>query len=45
MVVMSTQRPNKRTSGNGAITLLFHIGRPCRAVPECGRWAESRLRA
>jgi hypothetical protein len=25
---------NQAASGNGAITILFHVGRPCRAVPE-----------
>jgi len=25
---------NKRGAGNGAVTLPFHIGRPCRAVPD-----------
>jgi hypothetical protein len=27
-------------SGNGAIALLFHVGRPYRAVPEPRRWAK-----
>jgi len=34
---MRTKRPNKRTSGNGAITLWFSIHRLSRAVPECER--------
>lgn len=29
--------PNERTSGNGAIALLFHVARLARAAPECGR--------
>ena len=29
---------NERTSGNGAMMLLFHINRPWRAVPECERY-------
>jgi hypothetical protein len=29
-----TPQANKAASGNGAITLLFHVERHCRAVPE-----------
>ena len=28
---------NKRTSGNGAVTLWFYVQRLSRAVPECER--------
>jgi hypothetical protein len=31
-------RPNQAASGNGAMALLFHIGRLGRAVPEPRRW-------
>ena len=30
----ATEPPNRRTSGNGAITLLFHTERSERAVPD-----------
>ena len=32
------REPNQSASGNGAITLLFHAGRICRAVPEQRRY-------
>ena len=31
---------NYPASGNGATTVLFDVGRSCRAVPEPGRWAQ-----
>jgi hypothetical protein len=33
-VILTFSMPNKRTSGNGAIALLFHAERLRRAVPE-----------
>jgi hypothetical protein len=36
--------PNQPASGNGATTVLFHVGALRRAVPEQGRWALMRLR-
>jgi len=32
--------PNPASSGNGALALVFHVGRPWRAVPEKNRWSE-----
>jgi hypothetical protein len=32
--------PNPASSGNGAVALVFHVGRPWRAVPEKSRWSE-----
>jgi hypothetical protein len=34
---------NKRTSGNGAIALWFHVQRLRLAVPECKRSAKSAI--
>src|SRR3982751_4291079 len=36
--------PNERTSGNGAVALLFAIVCLSRAVPECGRWGAMNSR-
>src|SRR4051812_48146974 len=38
-------RPNQAAPGNGAPMLLFHFGRPCRAVPEQRCSANMRMRS
>ena len=35
---MKLLKPNKRTSGNGAVALWLHVQRLGRAVPECECW-------
>jgi len=32
--------PNPASSGKRAVALVFHVGRPWRAVPEQNRWSE-----
>jgi len=39
MLSGSHETPNPAASGNGAITILFHVGRLVRAVPEPQRSA------
>jgi hypothetical protein len=34
MIKITRQESNQAASGNGAITILFHFARHCRAVPE-----------
>jgi hypothetical protein len=41
MIQHHHRRSNPAAPGNGAITVLFHVGRLGRAVPEPGRWAET----
>ena len=38
-MVLSNKRPNQLGAGNGAVDLLFHIGRFERAVPDHERSA------
>jgi hypothetical protein len=40
---MCDNTSNKRAAGNGAITIVFHIGRLSRAVPDHERWATHLL--
>ena len=42
---LCSERPNKRTADNRAVTFWFHAQRLGRAVPECERWLrpEGRL--
>jgi len=40
---MRISSANERTSGNGAVALRSHVERLSRAVPECERYAASRL--
>jgi hypothetical protein len=40
---MSTERPNERGAGNGAMTVLFLIARSSRAVPDRERWPPEHI--
>src|SRR5437879_13559767 len=39
----NTDMPNERISGNGAVTLWFHVQLLRRAVPECEHWSARRM--
>jgi len=37
------RRANPAGAGNGAATVLLHLERPCRAVPDHERWAKNDI--